>query len=272
MKIIKNTASVDEQITSPITYWGGKKLMARHIVPLIPQHEIYVEGFFGGGAIYFAKDKSKVEIINDTNHFVVNFFIQIKSNFEALSSKIQATPFSRGLYKDALVMYDNPHLFDDIERAWAFWILCNQGYSGKIGSWGYGTKENKSELRITNNRNRFTDVFEKRLELTQIENIDAVRLIELRDRPQTFFYLDPPYFNSNMGHYAGYTEADFERLLKVLSKIEGKFLLSTYPSEILDRYVKENGWEQLFFNQVINASSNKKMKCEVLTANYKITK
>jgi DNA adenine methylase len=259
-----------KQLESPITYWGGKKLMARHIVPLIPTHQIYIEPFFGGGAIYFAKEKSKVEIINDKNQFVVNFFTQIKSNYEALNAKIQTTCFSRGLYKDALIMYENPHLFDDIEKAWAFWVLCNQGYSGKIGSWGYGTQENKSELRITNNRNRFTDVLEKRLELTQIENTDAVRIIELRDRPQSFFYCDPPYHNANMGHYAGYTEADFARLLTALSKIQGKFLLSTYPSDILTKFVQENGWEQLFFNQVTNASCNKKMKCEVLTANYAI--
>jgi DNA adenine methylase len=59
-------------MNSPITYWGGKKIMARHIVPLIPAHTTYVEPFFGGGAIYFLKTPSEVEVINDTNRFVVN--------------------------------------------------------------------------------------------------------------------------------------------------------------------------------------------------------
>jgi DNA adenine methylase len=73
-----------------------------------------------------------------------------------------------------------------------------------------------------------------------------------------------------MGHYGGYTEADFENLLQLLSKVEGKFLLSTYPSEILSKYVKENGWHQLEFEQNCSASSKQKRKIEVLTANYNL--
>jgi DNA adenine methylase len=86
-------------MNSPITYWGGKKIMARHIVPLIPAHTTYVEPFFGGGAIYFLKTPSEVEVINDTNRFVVNFFQQIKANFDSLQIEVQTTPHSRSLYK-----------------------------------------------------------------------------------------------------------------------------------------------------------------------------
>ena len=271
---MKNSSKhhVKKQLDSPITYWGGKKLMARHILPLIPEHTTYVEPFFGGGAIFFAKEQSHVEVINDLNKFVVNFFLQVKTNFDALQKRIQATPFSRGLYKDALLMYENPHLFSELEWAWAFWVLCNQGYAGKIGSWGYGTIDNKRELSINRKRETFLEDFVKRLERTQIECADAVRIIELRDRPNTFFYIDPPYFNANMGHYGGYTEEHFVNLLNQLAKTEGKFLLSTYPSEILTKYAQENGWQQIEFEQVCPASSVRKRKIEVLTANYNIKK
>ena len=272
MKNSQNTKVVKQQLTSPITYWGGKKLMARHILPLIPEHLTYVEPFFGGDAIFFAKEPSHVEVINDLNKFVVNFFLQTKINFDKLQQRIQATPFSRGLYKDALVMYENPHLFSELEWAWAFWILCNQGYAGKIGSWGYGTIDNKRELSINTKRENFLEDFVKRLECTQLECTDALKVVELRDRPTTFFYIDPPYFNSNLGHYKGYTESDFENLLKLLSKIKGKFLLSTYPSEILNRYTEANNWQQIEFDQVCPASVNRKRKTEVLTANYDIKK
>lgn len=65
----------------PISYYGGKQIMAKHILPLIPPHRIYTEPFFGGGAI-----------------------------------------------EEALVVYNYPKLFDPVKRAWAFWILTNQGY------------------------------------------------------------------------------------------------------------------------------------------------
>jgi DNA adenine methylase len=271
MKSSNTTAVVKRRMDSPITYWGGKKLMARHILPLIPNHVTYVEPFFGGGAIYFAKEQSQVEVINDLNHFVVNFFTQVKTNFSALQKRVQATPFSRGLYKDALLMYNSPHLFTDLDRAWAFWILCNEGYASKIGTWGYGTNENKRERSIAAKRDNFLELFAQRLGETQIESLDAVRIIELRDRTQTFFYVDPPYIDSAQGHYSGYTHVHYNQLLSTLANIKGKFLLSSYPSEMLDSYTKKNGWYQLEFKQPTMASPTRKDKIEVLTANFPIS-
>ena len=129
-------------LKTPITYWGGKQTLLHEILPLIPEHTTYCEPFFGGGAVFFGKKPSKVEIINDLNRVVINFFEQSESNFEALRGRIRATPHSRAHYMDALVMYNNPHLFTKLDLAWAFYTLCNQGYSGKIGTWGFATATN----------------------------------------------------------------------------------------------------------------------------------
>ncbi|HRI58346.1 MAG TPA: DNA adenine methylase [Saprospiraceae bacterium] len=256
---------------TPITYWGGKQNLAATIISLIPEHLTYCEPFFGGGAVFFRKGKSKVEIINDLNQFVVNFYIQVKTNFGELQKLVQSTPHSRRRWRDGLVMYEHPHLFSDVERAWAFWVLCTQGYAGKIGTWGFGTTTQCSERRVKNGRSQFAEELSERLDQVQIECNDALYLLEMRDRPTTFFYLDPPYFNSHMGHYGGYTEADFERLLQHCAALQGKFLLSSYPSSILEKYRKEQGWHQVEIEQVTTASSKRKPKTEVLTANYDIT-
>ena len=52
---------------TPITYYGGKQSMLSIILPMIPEHNLYCEPFFGGGAVFFAKEPSKIEVINDTN-------------------------------------------------------------------------------------------------------------------------------------------------------------------------------------------------------------
>ena len=112
-----------------------------------------------------------------------------------------------------------------------------------------------------------------RLQGTQIECCDAIRIINSRDRQDTFFYLDPPYYNANMGHYDGYTIEDFELLLKTLSKIEGKFLLSSYPSDLLREHTKANGWNTIEITGSIGTharAGKRKSKVEVLTANYGI--
>ncbi|GJQ05738.1 DNA adenine methylase [Capnocytophaga canimorsus] len=67
---------------TPISYYGGKQTMLPHILPLIPEHQIYVEPFFGGGAVFWAKEPAKSEIINDFNANVVNFYEVLKTDFE----------------------------------------------------------------------------------------------------------------------------------------------------------------------------------------------
>ncbi len=255
---------------TPITYYGGKQMLSATILPLIPEHTTYVEPFFGGGAVFFAKPKSKVEIINDLDREVINFYSQAASNFDALRAKIISTPHSRAMYKDAFVIYHNPHLFSELDRAWAFYVSTNQGFSGKIGSWGFGTSTDSCEKKLHNQRLAFSEEIKNRLDRTQIECSDAVYLIGLRDTPDTFFYVDPPYYNSNCGHYGGYTLSDYERLLDTLSKIQGKFLLSSYPSDVLDRFRDKFGWHQISLQKTRTASQARKSKTEVLTSNYRI--
>lgn len=270
----KNTIkqAVTVEMSSPITYYGGKQKMLRHILPLIPSHTTYVEPFAGGLAVFFAKQISPVEIISDTNRFVTNFYQQAQSNFEALQQRIHESLQSRINYDDAMVIYKNPDhpCFTDLDKAWAFWIATNLGFTAKIGTWGYGTIDSKREHSLATKRERFTDVIMKRLQHTQIENRDALYVIKMRDREETFFYIDPPYFNSNMGHYGGYTEGDFRSLLEILRGIKGKFLLSSYPSDVLTEFTKANGWHTQKIETTIAASKYKKPKTEVLTANYPI--
>ena len=244
--------------------------MLPHLLPLIPEHVTYCEPFCGGAALFFAKPKSQVEIINDLNGEVINFYRQCQTNFDALQTLIQSTPHSRRLHKDAIVMYQHPHLFSPLDRAWAFYTATNQGYLGKICSWGFGTIDASCEKKLDNSRERFADQMRDRLNLVQIECTDALRLLERRDRPTTFFYLDPPYYNSDCGHYGGYKLEDFEKLLQACSRVKGKFLLSSYPSEILTRYAEQFGWHQVAFQQKTKASKTRKLKVEVLTANYPI--
>ena len=112
---------LNKTMKTPITYYGGKQNMLKYLLELIPAHRIYCEPFFGGGALFFAKPKSEVEVINDKNGEVINFFKVIKTKFPELQKEIQATLHSRELYKKAMVVYEHPDLFSDVKRAWALW-------------------------------------------------------------------------------------------------------------------------------------------------------
>jgi DNA adenine methylase len=119
-------------------------------------------------------------------------------------------------------------------------------------------------------KDAFTEDLAIRLQRVQIECADANYIIRTRDFKEAFFYVDPPYINTCQGHYDGYSEADYEKLLQTISEIKCKFLLSSFPSDILDRYIATNGWHTHKIEMHCAASKGRKMKTEVLTANYAI--
>ncbi|HAW5768632.1 TPA: DNA adenine methylase, partial [Escherichia coli] len=65
--------------TLPIVPWiGGKRRLAKHILPQFPLHTCYVEPFCGAAALYFLKTPSKIEVINDINGELVNLYRVVK--------------------------------------------------------------------------------------------------------------------------------------------------------------------------------------------------
>lgn len=258
---------------TPLTYYGGKQQLASTILRLIPEHDIYCEPFVGGGAIFFSKEPSKVEVINDINNELMNFYQVVQQNYPVLEQEIKISLHSRDLHRRATVIYNNPDMFDPIKRAWAVWMLSCQSYGSMFdGGFGYD-RTGTTTAKITNKRESFTLEYAIRLQNVQIECADALRIIRSRDTGKTFFYCDPPYYNSDCGHYDGYTIEDFGMLLESLAKIEGKFLLSSYPSPILSEYLVKLGWDNIQLEKTLSmscSSGSVKKKTEVLTANYGI--
>jgi DNA adenine methylase len=260
-------------LKTPISYYGGKQQLAKTILSLIPEHRLYCEPFLGGGAIFFAKSPSKVEIINDSNGELINFYKIVKCDFNALEKEISLSLHSRRQHEQAWVIYRNPDLFDPVKRAWAVWMLANSSYGCMLDtSFGYD-RTGVTSKKLDNKRSGFSVDYAVRLQMVQIECCDALRIIQSRDRENAFFYIDPPYVGYDQGHYDGYTQEDFEALLTLLSGIKGKFLLSSFRNKGLETFVKQEGWNMIeirMSSSMTNVHKTKRDKIEVLTANYPI--
>ena len=262
---------------TPITYYGGKQRIAKWILQYIPKHKIYCEPFFGGGAVFFSKQPSYLEAINDINDNLINFYIQIQTNFEKLATAIHNTLHSESMLRDAVAMYNGQKIGTDIEKAVATWLVFNESWNASArAGWkfdkGYGGSHYAIVLHHA--RNNFCPWLKERLANVQISCRDALQVIEDRDSQDTFFYLDPPYPETNQGHYAGYTFDDLEKLLVKLETIKGKFALSNYPAEIIDVYARKNNWQlkQLTIKKDVNmARVHGSRKTEILLMNYKIS-
>ena len=96
---------------------------------------------------------------------------------------------------------------------------------------------------------------------------------QLADTEQTLFYLDPPYINCDQKHYKGYGKEDFVQLLEQLENIKGKFILSSFMSDVLQEKIKKNNWKHIVIQRkcMIPALIKKpRKKYEVLTWNYNL--
>lgn len=219
-----------------LSYHGGKQTIARHIVNLMPPHELYVEPFFGGGAVMFAKVPSRREIINDTYKPLVTFYrvMQDVDKRNQLIERLRFTPFSRAEYYRAMDLLKMP-ILDEISTAWAVFVGCHQSFGHSIGS-GFA-KSRGSKPQIIKAYKRTQERLYKtadRLLNAEIWEEDARHIIEYFDTDETLFYCDPPYIGTNCGHYSGYSVEDYTLLLRTLSEINGTFILSGYPNPVAD--------------------------------------
>jgi len=162
-----------------------------------------------------------------------------------------------------------------VQLAWSFYVLQNMGFSG-THSFGCYTR-GKLARGWERKKKLFNNTFLlDRLKGVQIECSDALKILKLRDaKDDAFHFIDPPYYNSDTRPYAGsYTKEDFIELLKILSRLEGKFLLSSYPSEELKAFTKRCNWYTKIIEKKVTVNHTKsdkgRVKTEVLTANYPI--
>lgn len=269
-------------IRTPITYYGGKQMMAKQIVALMPEHRIYCEPYFGGGAVFFRKPKSYLEVINDINDQLITFYSVLQNDYVNLQSIISKTLHSEKLHKIAKDIYYKRNIeSSDLEIAWAVWYVTNTSFGGNIHGgfkWDNGNAGSHSGIYLRRKREEISIDLYNRIKEVQISCRNAIRVIEDRDTHKTFFYLDPPYPGANQGHYYGFSMIEFIELLEKLTKIKGKFILSNYWSQSLKYYCLKNNWKVLTFTskmKVANLGSRQKKgkqklkeKTEILVMNF----
>ena len=257
---------------TPITYYGGKQTMLKHILPLIPEHKLYTEPFCGGAAVLFAKEPAEGEVINDINMHLVNFYNTLRLDYEALKAKIDSTLHARDAHAHAAHILAYPDFFSHVDRAWAVWALSKMSFASMLdGSFGYDFGGGMPK-KLRNAKEEFCELLADRLEQVTIESRHAFEVIETYDGPTTFHFVDPPYVNSDCGHYEGvFGDADLGRLLDLLQQVQGKFMLTMFPHDLIEAYAQRNGWTIHRIERFISASKTSRRKQEEwMVCNYEL--
>ncbi|EDA7590069.1 MULTISPECIES: DNA adenine methylase [Enterobacteriaceae] len=208
----------------PIVPWiGGKRRLAKHILPLFPAHTCYVEPFCGAAALYFLKTPSKIEVINDINGELVNLYRVVKHHLEEFVRQFKWALVSRQIYK---WLQDTPEeTLTDIQRAARFYYLQKQAFGGKVADHTFGTSTTSAPrfnlLRIEEE----LSMAHLRLSRTLIEHLDWHQCIERYDRPHTLFYCDPPYWGTE-GYGVEFGLEIYDHMAELARSTKGKMIIS----------------------------------------------
>lgn len=223
------------RIAPAVKYPGAKWRMAEWIARHMPSHTTYVEPFFGSGAVFFRKEPSRVETINDIDGRVVNLFRVIRDHADALCDAISMTPWARDEYEASYASSDDP-----VEDARRFLVRCWQAHGSTLShrvGWRIDSRAGGDEL-VAGRWLRLPERIQAsaaRLRMAQIENRPALEVIAKHRLPTVLLYCDPPYVPAvrKARAYANeMTEADHVALLDALTDHPGPVLLSGYDGDL----------------------------------------
>ena len=226
-------------------YYGGKNQLADWIISNFPSNYtnyLYIEPFFGSGAVFFNKTPSKREVINDIDDMLYIFYRVAQQNPVELYNRLKRIiNFETEFNWAADVCTGKIRAKTDIDLAVAVWVNISFSYNhtkGHSGMYYDNSKLPNSKFQKAMNKVNFSlkKLFE-RLKYAIILKKDALKALELYNKTYTFAYMDPPYFDSNQKYEHKYTKKDFKNLITYLKTFKGKFALSGY-SKNLDCGVK----------------------------------
>lgn len=264
-----------QMLNSPIKWIGGKSRLRKQIIALLPAHTCYVEPFAGAAWVLFGKSPSDVEILNDKEQELVNFFRVAKERPEDLITSFDFELVSRAEF-DRLANLD-PSSLTDVQRAHRFYYIIMAGWGGElhyprfqtsITDGGHG---NRLIGALKTLRRRLEPIHD-RLRTVIIENLDWQECVDRYDRQGTVMYIDPPYPGNKCNYSHNMREWNAHNLLfDRLKKTKCEWILSSYDKpEIRDQF------ERFFINSVQSSSgmntekngNTRVMNKEILITNF----
>jgi DNA adenine methylase len=255
-----------------LAYMGGKSLLVKKILPKIPEHNCYVEVFAGAAWLLFKKDESAshVEIINDINLDLVTLYRVIKHHLEEFVRYFKWVLVSRDEFERFRA--ENPDTLTDIQRSARFYYLLKAGYAARINKPSFSiSTSSKPRLNLLRIEEELSAVH-LRLARVYVDNLSYERLIPKFDKPDTFFYLDPPYYGCE-DYYGGgvFCRNDFRKLRDILTGVQGRFILSINDVPEIRKLFKDFYIETVETSYSAAGADKKKRVSELLIMNYKST-
>ena len=211
-------------MTMPIVPWiGGKRRLAKRILPLLGEHDCYVEPFAGAAAIFFLKTPAKCEVLNDVNGEIVNLYRVVQNHLDEFVRQFRWSLVSREIFKWLQITPEET--LTDIQRAARFYYLQKLCFGAKVQGQTFGTgTTSRPRLNLLRLEEDLSEAH-LRLAAATIEHLDWAECVRRYDRLHTFFYCDPPYWGTE-GYGIPFGLEQYDRLADLARTIQGRMIVS----------------------------------------------
>lgn len=262
-----------DYVKSPFRYAGGKFYALKHILPYIDcvPHDEYREPFIGGGSVFFAKKKAKINWINDLETELINVYRALTNDdiIQQIIKRLSTEIATRERFEE-IKKWEPQSFIDEVYRTY---YLNRTAYCGIINKPAWGFKEKKSSP--PSNWGKFLSEVYPKLEGVEITNLDFSEVIASpKQGDSVLLYLDPPYFKADQKR--AYTKPfkleDHIRLAEQLQNTNYYFCLSYDDvDEIRDLYcwakIHEKSW---LYNTANKKGEARKKGAELIITNYEV--
>lgn len=253
-------------MANPIIPWiGGKRRLAKRILPIFPTHECYVEPFAGGAALFFLKDQCDVEVLNDINGELVNLYRVVKHHLEEFIRQFKWALVSRQIYSWLKITPDET--LTDIQRAARFYYLQKMAFGGKVANQTFGIATTSAPrlnlLRIEEE----LSAAHLRLSRAYIEHLAWDECVRRYDRPHTLFYLDPPYWGTE-GYGVTFKLDQYTKMADLARSIKGKMIISVNDIPEMRLAFEGMKMESVGINYTVGGGKRNKSANELIIRNW----
>lgn len=251
-----------------LKYPGAKQGISSWIIGHFPPHKSYLEPYMGSLAILLNKGRSPIETVNDLDDEVVNLFTLLRDNPEPVMRAVALTPYAREEYSRA---YQGT-VRDPVEKARRFLVSTWQSFGFRQNFYKVGWKRDIAGREAAYAARHWAALPQsiaqvvERLQGVQIEQQDAVELIQAYNNPDVLIYADPPYVLSTR-HGKNYrhemTDNDHVQLLEALKNHKGPVVLSGYDCPLYREHLQ--GWQT---DSIQTYASHAKPRTETIWMNF----
>lgn len=189
----------------------------------------------------------------------------IKHHLNAFIDEFKWALSSRSEYLRELRV--DPTTLTDIQRAARFYYLQKLAFGGKTHGQTYGTATTSPPrlnlLRIEEDMS----AAHLRLTRTNIESLPWQKVVDKYDRAHTFFYLDPPYWQT-AGYGDEFNIEEYEEMAKLAKSIKGKMMISLNDHPDIREIFTDLNIKTTDINYTVGGGQNRKKATEVIITNY----